>query len=411
MKIIELRAENFKKLKAVELKFDENNNLILVTGKNGAGKSSVIDSIWCALGGKKVSPKKPIRDGEEKAEIEVTLKSEKGEYIVNKVFTGKNEYLKITNSEGRKYSNPQEFLDFVVGNLSFDPLAFARLEEKKQVTELSKIVGLDFSEDEKNKKELTQERLLIGRERDNLPTITKEVYDVSLKLVEEGEISITNETENFNRETIIHNNFVESRQRIKDYQSSIAANDKRIAELKAENADYEILVTKLVYVDDTKEDLNNWNQKIKSIEEKNKMYLSAKDMVEKYVSKFNKQEEYDKLTAKIKEVDENKNKKLAEAKMPIEGLSWNEDGVFYNNIPFSQISSAEQLKISMAIAMAANPKLKVILIKDGSLLDQENLKVIKEMVEEKEFSVFVEKVDETGKIGVYIEDGEIKEIN
>ena len=97
--------------------------------------------------------------------------------------------------------------------------------------------------------------------------------------------------------------------------------------------------------------------------------------------------------------------------MPIEGLGWNETEVSYKNIPFEQLSGAEQLKISMAIAMASNPKLKVVLIKDGSLLDQDNLKVIEEMAKEKDWQVWIESVDESGKIGIYIEDGEIKSIN
>ena len=43
MKILELRAENIKKLVAVEIKPD--GNIVEITGKNGAGKTSVLDSI------------------------------------------------------------------------------------------------------------------------------------------------------------------------------------------------------------------------------------------------------------------------------------------------------------------------------------------------------------------------------
>jgi hypothetical protein len=85
--------------------------------------------------------------------------------------------------------------------------------------------------------------------------------------------------------------------------------------------------------------------------------------------------------------------------------------VLYQGIPFIQGSAAEQLRVSMAIAMASNPKLKVILIRDGSLLDADNLKVIEEMARDKDFQVWIEAVRENGEIGIFIEDGMVKSID
>lgn len=48
---------------------------------------------------------------------------------------------------------------------------------------------------------------------------------------------------------------------------------------------------------------------------------------------------------------------------------------------------------------------------DGSLLDEDNMKIITDMAEEKDYQVWIEKVDSSGKIGIVIEDGEIKAIN
>ena len=49
MKILKLTAENFKKLSAVEITPD--GNVVVISGKNGAGKSSVLDAIEAALCG------------------------------------------------------------------------------------------------------------------------------------------------------------------------------------------------------------------------------------------------------------------------------------------------------------------------------------------------------------------------
>ena len=49
MNIVKLRAENIKRIVAVEIEPD--GALVQITGRNGAGKSSVLDAIWWALAG------------------------------------------------------------------------------------------------------------------------------------------------------------------------------------------------------------------------------------------------------------------------------------------------------------------------------------------------------------------------
>jgi chromosome segregation ATPase len=112
-------------------------------------------------------------------------------------------------------------------------------------------------------------------------------------------------------------------------------------------------------------------------------------------------------TKQIESLDAMKAEGLAAAKMPTEGLSFDEDGVTYNGLAFSQASSAEQLRVSCAIGMAAKPEIRIMRITDGSLLDSTNLAVIEEMAREHEYQVWIERVDESGTIGVVIEDGEV----
>ena len=49
MRIISLQAENIKRLKAVEI--TPEGDIVVIAGRNGQGKTSVLDSIWYALGG------------------------------------------------------------------------------------------------------------------------------------------------------------------------------------------------------------------------------------------------------------------------------------------------------------------------------------------------------------------------
>jgi hypothetical protein len=61
--------------------------------------------------------------------------------------------------------------------------------------------------------------------------------------------------------------------------------------------------------------------------------------------------------------------------------------------------------------MATNPQLRVMRIKDGSLLDSSSLDVIAAMAKDNDFQIWLEEVSTTGKVGVYLEDGEVAAVN
>ena len=91
----------------------------------------------------------------------------------------------------------------------------------------------------------------------------------------------------------------------------------------------------------------------------------------------------------------------------MDGLGFDEDGVTYQGVPFSQASAAEQIRVSLAMAMALNPKLRVIRILDGSLLDADNLALIAEMATVSDYQVWIERVGDGDGIGVVIDDGAV----
>ena len=98
---------------------------------------------------------------------------------------------------------------------------------------------------------------------------------------------------------------------------------------------------------------------------------------------------------------------VAAAHMPIEGLAFDDEGVTYNGLPFRQCSASEQLRVSVAMCMAVNPTVRVIRITDGSLLDSDSLALIAEMAGANDFQVWCEVVDESGQLGITIEDGSV----
>ena len=62
IKINKLEIENVKRVKAVKLE-PTKNGLTVIGGRNGQGKTSILDSIAWALGGNKHKPSQPQREG------------------------------------------------------------------------------------------------------------------------------------------------------------------------------------------------------------------------------------------------------------------------------------------------------------------------------------------------------------
>ncbi len=115
------------------------------------------------------------------------------------------------------------------------------------------------------------------------------------------------------------------------------------------------------------------------------------------------------LSDQINDINNKKAKILAEAKFPIKGLAIDEDEVTFDGIPFVQCSTAQQIKISVAIGLAMNPKLRILLIREGSLLDKKNLAMIAKMADEANAQIWLERVGQGKECSVIIEDGEIQD--
>lgn len=403
MKILELKSSNIKRLKAVELQVDDKQNIVMITGRNGQGKSSVLDSIWYALGGAKVVPEQPIRKGEEKAEVTLDL----GDFIVSRSFTEKGSYLKVENKDGAVYKNPQQLLDSIIGRLSFDPLEFSRMEPKKQIQQLIQLTGLDFSDLSEANKRLSEERTFVGREIKALGEINSEELSKAANLANLPEVSVAELSKQLQSAQHDLDQYHQNRRDIEANKNQIKNLKEQVQHLELTIATLEEKTVKLEEMGQPNDNILELQTKLDNAEAENAEIRKAKEIIAKAGVIAEKQTKYDSLSSELTALGVTREERLKMAKMPIEGLAWTETAIIYHDIPFDQLSSAEQLKISMAMAMVVNPKLRLILIRDGSLLDADNLKIIQEMAKDLDFQVWVESVSDDKKVGIVIEDGEI----
>jgi hypothetical protein len=427
MKIISLTSENIKRLKAVDI--TPNGASLEVAGRNAQGKSSVLDSIVYALAGKGALCERPIRDGESRAEICVDL----GDYTVTRTITaGGGGCLKVVPKDGKQgLLQPQSILDKIIGTLTFDPLDFSRQKDTEQADCLRKLVGLDFTDLEQLHAKLYDERLHLGREVIVLQG--KIANCVSFAGMPEIEVSIAdalkaksivdarNKTNQEKRNQLIilerdrlradetnredQERVVRLTQQLQDARNKLAESDgfKNRA-----NADYHAHLSLVGKLND--EDTAIFDTQILDAEKTNQCVKSNRELAAQNADLAVKGNRYSGYNTEIESIEIERQRRLAAAKFPLPGLSFSRDGkVVFNGVPFSQISSAEQLKVSASIALALNPQLRVMLIRDGSLLDSDSLEVLKSLASERDAQLWIERVGGlTGSLpGIVIEDGEV----
>ena len=446
MRIVKLEAENIKALRAVEITPD--GHLVEITGKNAAGKSSVLDSIWWALAGASAVDPVPIRTGETEARIRLDL----GEIVVTRFFTEREvgdtaTRLTVETAEGARFPSPQALLDGLLGALAFDPLAFSRLPAREQYDQISGMVGLDFGPDEvRNRSDYDLRTEWNRRGKANRAAADAinapaedgaepvSVGDIARRIRDTEAANRELENERRRRETIdraikhSRNEAVE-RQAAADRVQRVA--DDRAADLERQAR--ELRESAAVEVDSHRMQAKHLRDRADA----NSAELVALDVVPADTDTSALQAEIEGAEAvnaaiarrerKAKLADEAKGaeaeskrltdaiaarkadmlKRLEAADMPVDGLGMADGAVTLHGRPLVQASDAEKLDVSCAIAMRQNARLKVLRIRDGSLLDAESKARIAAKAAEHGYQIWMECVDSSGKIGIVIEAGEV----
>jgi len=436
-----LTVENIKRLRIVEV--TPEGNLIIVGGDNEQGKSSLLDSIEMLLNGGRSIPDRPVRQGREKGYIVGTLSN--GLNIKRTIMANGNTSLVVTDAAGQFVSSPQTLFDRMKSLLTFDPLAFANAKGSEQRSILMELVGLDFSEQSAKRAELFAERaavkktiqLLTSQVRDEHKDTPADEVDVVAAVGELKAIAFVAAVRK-DAEAVMATAIKEG------YDACMAA-DGKIARIECDvialkeavkNAAHMLDGAKIALaiareeakkrsdefdalpapvepdpdaVDPIENRVDELNSLIESSQETNQR---VRDNRERAVN-LAKIAECSKQTAvlqrAIEDLDDDKAAQLRAATFPIEGLAFDDQAVTLNSLPFDQASSAERLRVSVAMGLAMNPELKILLIRDGSLLDATSKAIIAQMAKDAGGQVWCEVVSKDSECQLIIEDGSVLE--
>lgn len=438
MRIVRLTAENIKRLSVVDIT-PGSSGVVTISGENGAGKSSLLDCIPWALAGTDGIQPVPIHAGETKARIRLDL----GEVVVERKFTAKGTTVSVMSAEGAKFPSPQTMLDGFLGTFAFDPEEFSRMKPREQFDALAGLVklGIDLDAIDKANREDFALRTVVNRDA---KTARAQAEGIAVPEVAESapvdEAALVTELQAANDAN------AEIQRATAAAQAAVKVHGDKLAALSVEAANVEIAISaarkrmaeaeteikagmaRVAVLDaqaralkeerppcpaDTPlRDVAEIRRRIDAARETNTFLADRAKLAERRAEIEKRAAELEEKSAALTKAMETRTAErmaaIASASMPVPDIGFGDGIVLYKGVPFEQASDAEKIRVGMAVAMAANPKLRVIRIRAGSLLDAKSKAEVARMATERDYQVWVEQVAVPGApMGFVIEDGRL----
>ena len=450
MRITSVQITDYKKIREVAITPDADRSIILIGGKNASGKSSTLDALTAAFGGKRAQATDPVRHGAKEAAIFVELDG--GALTIDRVIKPDGtSTLEVRDPEGAVKS-PQTMLEKLVGARMLDPLAFLQLDPKTQRATLMKLIPEAERIEKLNEKREAgfTRRTELGRdlkkaegELARIPaTEPGKPIDVAAL---HGQLRTLNDQQHAGQKLSVALTAADTKllveraardaasQRVTKIDGEIARLKAQIEGLEVERVDIGALI--MVHDETIAAIAAEFREATEAVEaaahawkasqplrekldadlaradEHNRMVYAAqaevarRERAQAEVDKLKKDTE--ELTAGLAKVESRKAEILAAAKLPVEGLAIGDDGIMFKGVPFAQASGAEQLRVALGIAIAASPGLDDVWVKDGSLLDEESLAALAETAAAAGKRCWVERVGTRDPGAIVISDGQV----
>lgn len=408
-KIESLTVTNYKGINGT-ITLKPTGSLVVIAGANGSGKSSFIDAIAEIFDpkGTRITAR-PIHDGADTATAELITDDARLVRVWNKNDAGT---LTAYALDGAKYASGKDFVLKATGGTMFDPTRFVSMSGRDQRAALLALVDLPFDLDA-----LDADRAAAFDAR---TAQTREVKQLAAQLAGHPE-----------RDATVSDVEVSAAVLVKAYNEARDENDRSEATRKwhasaAADVDATVqeldrlaaLLGDLMVVRDNAAliaadlpapaDLPAMFEGINNAEEFNARVRAQKARAMTAAALDQATLVETGLTADIATIDAAKRAGLAAAVFPVPGLAVTDDGITLAGIPFGQVNTAAQIATAFDIATAGQPDLRLVIIKDGDLLDADTLAAIGAQADARGYVVLVERDrDESRAVGFTIADGQI----
>lgn len=436
VKISSLELENVKRIRAVQIT-PTADGLTVIGGRNGQGKTSVLDAIAWALGGKRLMPDRPNRDGAATpARLHVELTN--GIVVERR---GKNGTLHVTDTTGRK--GTQKLLNEFLSELALNLPAFLSGTDRDRTTTLLQTLGIDeqLAELDGQIKSAYQQRTAIGVDArrlrayaDGLPHhdgAPEEPVSVGELVRQQQEILARNgenqrkrddasrlewECQSIKQDISHIEQSIKAAQRqldeyVRDMQGRIGRMQSEYVEqqekFNARLADLDVATKTAEQLAD--ESTAEIEESIANIERINDQVADNQRKAEAVRIATEREAEYADMTATVESLRERRVSLLDGAPLPLDGLSVDEGGnLTYLGHTWGDMSSSEQLRVATAIVRATKPDCGFVLVDKLEQMDTQTLAEFGAWAQGEGLQVIGTRVSTGGECTVVIEDGRVE---
>lgn len=410
VKIRQLEIENVKRVKAVTLTPTEN-GLTVIGGRNGQGKTSVLDAIAWALGGNKLKPSESQRIGSA-APPSIHIELSNGLVVERK---GKSSALYVIDPSGQKAG--QQLLDSFIEKLALNLPKFMDARNDEKAETLLQIIGVgdQLGALDRKEKSLYNQRLEVGRIADR-----KKKHADELPWYPDAPAEPISAAELIQRQqTILAKNIENQRNRqmleqLKEYKEKLS---REIDELelrkkalvneftkvtgnitKAESAAVNWQDESTAELEQDIANIDTINTKVRANADKKRVQEEADELGGQYTD----------LSEQIKDVQDKRMALLDAADMPLPDLSVDNGELTYKGQKWDCMSSSEQLQVATAIIRKLNPDCGFVLMDKLEQMDAETLQDFGKWLETEGLQVIATRVGTDDTCSIIIEDGYVK---
>lgn len=404
---------------------------VFLCAKNAKGKTDLMTAIVSSL--QNIKLEKPIKAGEKEGSVVITLVCGEDEYRLEVFYMGNDKeqvhYFELTSPDGFSTREVKGLKQLVGGNIGFDVEKFVRNTSnapgmRENIAIIKKFLGeaicaeLQELDDkyamvketrERENKRITELRGILSSKKyteqdifdysspkdivalnaeyraalegnTGIASVQKEIYDLTSKISGyESDIKAIEAEIEAKKKQLTEKSILLDKERVKKVEL-----EEKIASMpKYEGKTAESIEAEIKQAD-------TFNKKVAEIEK----YMAEKSEYEERYKKWNE------LGKKYAEIEDQKRKVLTESPLPVKGLSFDENGIYIQlpknaePIPISQLSTAERTRlIAVPLAIAENPKVKLIHIGNAESMDFDTLTEIQKYADENDYQVFYEEVD------------------
>lgn len=427
MYIKKLQLLNFQVIESFDADFV--GSVYFVTGDNELGKSTLLKAIGALLTGNRDDV---LRNGASKGFAKMIVGDDGEEFDVQLTFTEANPRgtLTIKQKSTGMQTNNVSMLQRIFGYQDFDAVEFSRWSEtaegrRKQIAVVKSLLPepvrnrIDAIDTEVAT--LKSERTGVNRDVKTFAALCEaaaknlEPGDMERKPIDVSELMAKQQA---NAALI---------EKAKTVRSMLAQRNEQLAAIPArikefeEQRDAAIAQAKAIYeaamksldaerkmFEERKANAEEWLKKyeannpekadlteqLEQVRAHNERCQMAAQYAEKKSQYIAAKEKADSMDTRISELADERANLIANAELPIEGLSFTDDGLELNGVPFvpGKVSDSQILMTATKLVVASNPNTRIFRIARGESLGAKRLAEIIEIARENHFQGFVENV-------------------